>query len=89
MAPPLEPEVLHPKSYAAGADAHGVAHVVRPFTTTPKITTGAGDHFNAGFYIGRILSLDLAGSLQIDVATCVCNAKSLALADLTKFLRTP
>ena len=51
------------------ADATGATHVVGPFTPKPKITTGAGDHFNAGFCIGRLLDLGLAASLQIGVAT--------------------
>ena len=87
----IETVVIHPTHFAAAADAHGATHVVGPFTAKPKITTGAGDHFNAGFCIGRILGLDLAGSLQIGVATSgfyVRNAKSPALADLVKFLRT-
>jgi sugar/nucleoside kinase (ribokinase family) len=65
--------------------------VVGPFTAKPKITTGAGDHFNAGFCVGRMLGLDLAASLQIGVATSgfyVRQAKSPRLEDLKKFLQT-
>jgi hypothetical protein len=83
--------VIHPTSFAAAADATGATHVVGPFTPKPKITTGAGDHFNAGFCIGRLLDLDLASSLQIGVATSgyyVRNAKSPTLTDLKKFLKT-
>jgi hypothetical protein len=83
--------VLHPTSFAAAADPTGATHVVGPFTPKPKITTGAGDHFNAGFCIGRLLDLDLAASLQIGVATSgyyVRNAKSPKLDDLKKFLKT-
>ena len=71
--------VIHPTHFAAAADACGSTHVVGPFTLKPKITTGAGDHFNAGFGIGRLIGLDLAGSLQLGVATSgfyVRNAKS-------------
>jgi sugar/nucleoside kinase (ribokinase family) len=83
--------VIHPVEFAAAADANGSAHVVGPFTAKPKITTGAGDHFNAGFCIGRILGLGLAESLQIGVASSgfyVRSAKSPKIADLVKFLRT-
>ena len=82
--------VVHPVEFAAAADASGATHVVGPFTAKPKITTGAGDHFNAGFCIGRLLGLDLAGSLQTGVATSgfyVRTAKSPGIADLVKFLR--
>ncbi|MGA3172628.1 MAG: PfkB family carbohydrate kinase [Chthoniobacteraceae bacterium] len=83
--------VIHPTSFAAAADATGAAHVVGPFTPAPKITTGAGDHFNAGFCIGRLLGLDLAPSLQLGVATSgyyVRHAKSPRLNELKKFLTT-
>ncbi|HEX4084873.1 MAG TPA: PfkB family carbohydrate kinase [Chthoniobacteraceae bacterium] len=83
--------VIHPTSFAAAADATGATHVVGPFTPKPKITTGAGDHFNAGFCIGRLLDLDLAASLQIGVATSgyyVRNAKSPSLGELKQFLKT-
>jgi hypothetical protein len=83
--------VIHPTSFAAAADATGASHVIGPFTPTPKITTGAGDHFNAGFCIGRLLGAALAPSLQIGVATSgyyVRHAKSPRLDDLKKFLQT-
>ncbi len=60
--------VIHPIQYAAGADAQGETFVNGPFTATPKISTGAGDHFNAGFVIGRLLGLGVAHSLQLAVA---------------------
>ena len=88
---PIDTVVIHPVAFAAAADSTGSAHVVGPFTPKPKITTGAGDHFNAGFCIGRLIGCDLAGSLQIGVATSgfyVRQAKSPRLDDLKKFLQT-
>lgn len=87
----IDTVVIHPTQFAAAADATGSQYVVGAFTAKPKITTGAGDHFNAGFCIGRILGLDLAASLQIGVATSgyyVRQAKSPRLDDLKKFLQT-
>jgi hypothetical protein len=81
--------VIHPTAFAAGADAAGATHVVGPFTPKPKITTGAGDHFNAGFCIGRLLDLRLEASLQLGVATSgyyVREAKSPRIEDVRKFL---
>jgi hypothetical protein len=83
--------VIHPTHFAAAADASGATFVVGPYTAKPKITTGAGDHFNAGFCIGRLLGGDLATSLQIGVATSgyyVRQAKSPRLDDIKKFLKT-
>ena len=54
--------------FAAAADATGVTHIAGPPCAVPKIATGAGDHFNAGFCLGRILDLDLPPIVQIAVA---------------------
>ena len=87
----IDTVVVHPTQFAAAANATGATHVVGPFTRQPKIGTGAGDHFNAGFCLGCLLGLDLAGSLQIGVATSgfyVRHARSPRVVDLQKFLRT-
>jgi sugar/nucleoside kinase (ribokinase family) len=87
----IETVVVHPTHFAAAADANGSACVEGPFTAKPKITTGAGDHFNAGFSVGCVLGLSLEQSLQIGVATSgfyVRNAKSPKVNDLIKFLKT-
>ena len=83
--------VVHPVQFAAGSDASGSTHVEGPFCAVPKITTGAGDHFNAGFCLGRMAGLTLAESLQAGVGTSgfyVRTAKSPKVADLAKFLGT-
>jgi pfkB family carbohydrate kinase len=87
----IDTVVIHPTQFAAAADASGATHVVGPYTPKPKITTGAGDHFNAGFCTGRILGMGLAESLQIGVATSgyyVQNAKTPRLDDIRRFLKT-
>ncbi len=87
----IDTVVIHPTEFAAASDGTGAAYVEGPFTLKPKITTGAGDHFNAGFCIGRLLGLNIASSLQIGVATSgfyVRHAKSPRLDDLRQFLRT-
>ncbi|MDR1558203.1 MAG: PfkB family carbohydrate kinase [Clostridiales bacterium] len=61
-----------------------------PFCARPKLTTGAGDNFNAGFCLAQSLGLDPESSLLLGVATSgyyVRNAKSPAFDDLLKFLR--
>lgn len=82
--------VIHPVRFAVAADATGTAAVEGPFTAKPLITTGAGDHFNAGFCLGRSLGLNLEYSLQVGVATSgyyVRNAKSPGIPDLLELLR--
>jgi hypothetical protein len=86
----IDTVVIHPVSFAAAADGQGTAAVQGPFVEKPKITTGAGDHFNAGFCIGRILGAPLDVSLQIGVGTSgfyVRTAKSPSVEDMVGFLR--
>lgn len=87
----IETVVIHPMHFAAAADASGATYVCGPVTAKPKLTTGAGDHFNAGFCIGKLTGGDLATCLQVGVATSgyyVRNAKSPRLEDLKRFLQT-
>ena len=61
-----------------------------PFIAKPLISTGAGDHFNAGFSFGRLIGGDLHQALQIGVATSgyyVRTAQSPNVDQLIGFLR--
>jgi hypothetical protein len=60
--------VIHPRRAAASATATETARFAGPFVEHPLISTGAGDHFNAGFCLGRILGLGLEESLCAGVA---------------------
>ncbi len=85
----IETVVIHPTHFAAASDATGEAHVAGPYTPRPLITTGAGDHFNAGFCLGRLLGGGLEESLSLGVGTSgfyVRKAKSPTLAELRGFL---
>ncbi len=57
----------------------------------PLITTGAGDHFNSGFCLGKLLGLTNAESLLTGVATSgyyVANAKTPGISDLSGMMRS-
>ncbi len=85
----LSTVVIHPIQFAAAADSHTSAVVAGPHTANPKITTGGGDHFNAGFCLGHFLGGSLDQALQIAVATSgfyVRHAKSPTIDDLINFL---
>jgi sugar/nucleoside kinase (ribokinase family) len=81
--------VIHPRNGAAAAGEAGEAAFDGPFVREPKISTGAGDHFNAGFMLGRLLGLPLDQCLCTGVATSgffVRTAKAPTLEDLAEFI---
>jgi hypothetical protein len=87
---PVTTLVIHPVSYAVAASSSGVDVVRGPFCGRPKITTGAGDHFNSGFCVGKLLKLDNASSLLCGVCTSghyVRTAQSPAISDLIELMR--
>jgi sugar/nucleoside kinase (ribokinase family) len=82
--------VVHPTAFALASGADGTALVEGPFTPKPKITTGAGDHFNSGFCLGKLLGFPTQLCLLTGVATSgfyVRTAQSPSIADLAEMLR--
>jgi hypothetical protein len=95
--------VVHPREAAAAAFApgsqagHGSSHqeetIIRfagPFIGTPKLSTGAGDNFNAGFCLGLLAGLSIEQCLCTGVGTSgfyVRNARSPKLTELIDFCR--
>ncbi len=82
--------VIHPTAYALASGPDGTALVEGPFTPKPKITTGAGDHFNSGFCLGKLLGFSTEGSLLTGVTTSgfyVRTGQSPGVADLAHMLR--
>lgn len=85
----LDTVVVHPRESAACATADGTCWVPGPYTDQPLITTGAGDHFNAGFTQGQLLGMEPEACLTPGVCTSghyVRSGYSPGLADLGKFL---
>ena len=82
--------VVHPVSYALAVTGDECAVVDGPYIAKPLITTGAGDHFNAGFCLGRMLGLSDEMSLLVGVTTSgyyVRNAFSPRMTDIAEMLR--
>jgi sugar/nucleoside kinase (ribokinase family) len=87
----LDTVVIHPVADAACATAEGTAYASGPYCDQPKITTGAGDHFNSGFVTARLLGLSPEAALTVAVATSgfyVRTAVSPSLTDLSEFIAT-
>ncbi len=87
---PVDTLVVHPVAYAVAVHK-GVADVIDgPLVEKPLITTGAGDHFNSGFCLGKLLGLDNAQCVLTGVTTSgfyVRTAQSPSIADLVHMLR--
>ena len=82
--------VVHPVTYALAVSKGSVSLVDGPYVAKPVITTGAGDHFNAGFCLGKLLDFDNEGSVLLGVATSgyyVRYGQSPGIAELVQMLR--
>jgi sugar/nucleoside kinase (ribokinase family) len=82
--------VIHPRRAAAAATGSEAARFAGPFVQHPMISTGGGDHFNAGFAFGRVLGLGLEESLCAGVACSgyyVRTAQSPTASELADFIR--
>jgi hypothetical protein len=65
----LDVVLVHAKEGAACADATGVQISPSPSCSRPAVKTGAGDHFNAGYIVGRLLGLQPQKCLPLAMAS--------------------
>jgi len=81
--------VIHPLQGAAVATKDWVGYVAGPYTAKPKLTTGAGDNFNAGFCSGYLQGFTPEECLVLGVNTSgyyVRNATSPDKKQLIDFM---
>lgn len=82
--------VIHAVKCAAAALDEDRAAIDGPYCARPRLSTGAGDHFNGGFASGLLSGLDARGALYAGVATSgwyVRNARTPGRGDVIGFLK--
>lgn len=87
----LSTVVIHPTDSAACATRDGTFYTEGFYSAKPKLTTGAGDHFNAGFCLARMLNLAPDEALLTGCAFSgyyVRTGKSPSLSEIEGFLRS-
>ncbi len=87
--------VIHPREGAGAAvvGAQGIesAWFDGPFTPTPRLSTGAGDHFNAGFALGQMVGMEVEECLAVGCGVSgayVRDAQSPSRDRLVGFLKS-
>lgn len=86
----IDTVVIHPVKASYCVSGGKYYYQDGPFCPNPKLTTGAGDNFNAGFVFGVMLGLDLDSCLVLGMANSgyyVRNAKSADISDLKGFIK--
>ncbi|MBU4486757.1 MAG: hypothetical protein KKD38_07485, partial [Candidatus Delongbacteria bacterium] len=87
---PLRAIVIHSIKQAAVSASEGSFIIDGPYTPEPKLSTGAGDIFNAGFYAGYIAGLTLEQCLITGVSNSgyyVRNERPASRKELIDFMK--
>ncbi|HMC28593.1 MAG TPA: hypothetical protein VKM56_12455 [Verrucomicrobiae bacterium] len=87
---PVNTLVVHPVTYALAVSAGEISLIDGPYVEKPLITTGAGDHFNSGFCLGKLLGFENAASVLMGVTASgyyVRSAQSPTIGGLVETLR--
>ena len=78
------------RKHSLAVSAGEISLIDGPYVEKPLITTGAGDHFNSGFCLGKLLGFENAASVLMGVTASgyyVRSAQSPTIGGLVETLR--
>lgn len=81
--------LIHPVNRCIAVNRDGVILEQGKVVQNPKITTGGGDNFNAGYCFGTLLGFDIADSMLLGMAASGCyvrNGHSPSSVELVEYL---
>lgn len=82
--------LIHPTDRSICISDHATIELQGRIVDNPKISTGGGDNFNAGFCLGQLIGVELAESMVLGMANSgsyVQNGQSSSLQDLDQYLK--
>ncbi|MFH1694072.1 MAG: PfkB family carbohydrate kinase [Bacillota bacterium] len=85
----IDAVVIHPVDRSCTFVKNKFYEALGPYVSKPKLTTGAGDNFNAGFVLGLMLDLEPEEALLTGMATSgyyVRHAESPTFDQLVEFI---
>jgi len=81
--------LMHPTNRSISINNEGVSEITGRFVSKPKISTGGGDNFNAGYCLGQMLGFDIESSMITGMANSgayVEKGQSSSFQDLKKYI---
>jgi hypothetical protein len=83
--------LIHPVNRSFAVTQKGLVQVEGKLVAEPKILTGGGDNFNAGYALGCLLELEMEERLLLGMGCSgayIQNGKSPDLSELSQYLET-
>ena len=81
--------LIHPTNRSISISNEGISELAGRFVKQPKISTGGGDNFNAGYCLGQMLGLDIESSMITGMANSgsyVQNGQSSSFEELKNYI---
>lgn len=83
--------LIHPTNRSISINANGVSEIAGRVVREPKISTGGGDNFNAGYCFGQLLGMNIEESMVTGMANSgayVQNGQSPSIGVLKDYIST-